>query len=53
LFEYKKKLKMISVSLCWLFIHKNEEEAKMFMFLKMSYFKIGLIFEKAEPFGNS
>ena len=25
----------------------------IFMFLKMSYFEIGLIFEKAEPFGNS
>ena len=25
----------------------------MFMFLKLSYFKIALIFEKAESFGNS
>jgi len=44
---------MISVSLCWLLIHKNQEGAKMFMFLKLSYFKIGLIFEEAEQIGNS
>jgi len=51
LFEYQKKLKTISVPFCWLLIHKNQEGAKMF--LKLSYFKTGLIFEKAEAFGNS
>ena len=44
---------MISVPLSWLLIHKNQEGAKMFMFLKLSYFKIGLIFEKFAPVGNS
>ena len=34
-------------------MHKNHEGAKIFMFLKLSYFKIGLIFEKAELFGKS
>ena len=34
-------------------MHKNHEGAKIVMFLKLSYFKIGLVFEKAESFGNS
>ena len=44
---------MINVSLCCLNSHKNQEGAKMFVFLKLSYFQIGLIFEEAEPIGNS
>jgi len=33
---------------------KGLKKSKVFfMFLKLSYFKIGLIFEKADPFGNT
>jgi len=46
-------MKMISVSLCWQFIHKNQEGAKMFIFMKLSYFKVGLIFEEAGQIGIS